>query len=257
MEEESKQVEISLSDLWSIFKRCWWVMLIVAVAVMILVYTVLNVTHQDEYTATVTIWAMRMPEGQNVSTSDVSIATYLINDYKLLIKSEEIMDKVINAQNLSLTTSELSQLVSVTNESSTRVMYLSVTTASPKSAQSIANTWGNIFCDHINSTMGGEPMVELWAEAREPQRPSNPISLMMILLISFVGALVVYGVNFIRFILDDKVNTPEDVEKYLGLNVLGSIPDKNSLRRRRSKDAYYYGYGSNYGYGQNLGNSNQ
>ena len=250
MEEESKQVEISLSDLWSIFKHCWWIMLIVAVAVTILVYTVLNATHEDEYTATVTIWAMRMPDSggsqSGVSTSDVSIATYLINDYKLLIKSDAIMEQVINQQNLPLTTNELSRYVSVTNETSTRVMYLSVTTKSAKSAKAIADCWGNVFCNHINETMGGEKMVELWALPREPDRPSNPISMMTVLLVAFVAAVLVYGIYFIRFILDDKVNAPEDVEKYLALNVLGSIPDKNSLRRRRSKDAYYYSYGSNY-----------
>ena len=250
MEDESKQIEISLSDLWLIFKRCWWIMMIVGIAVTILVYTVLNVTHEDEYTATVTIWAMRMPDSggsQNgVSTSDVSIATYLINDYKLLIKSDAIMEQVINQQNLPLTTTELSRCVSITNETNTRVMYLSVTTKSAKSAKTIADTWGTVFCNHINTTLGGEPMVELWALSREPDRPSNPVSMMTVLLIAFVGAVFVYGIYFIKFILDDKVNSPEDVEKYLSLNVLGSIPDKNSLRRRRSKDAYYYSYGSNY-----------
>jgi len=259
MEEEKKQSEIGLVELWNILKRCWWLMLVVIVVVASSVYIALNVTHRDEYTATITIWAMRMPEGEgqgtnaNVSTSDVSIATYLINDYMLLIKSEEIVDRVITAQNLAnISTKQLSSMASVKNEMGTRVMYLSVTTSSPKSAQMIANTWGTIFCDYINETMG-QDMVKQVVSAREPKAPSNPISLLRVLLIALVAGFAVYGLYFIRFILDDKISSPDDVEKHLGLNVLGSIPDKNSLRRRRNKEEYYYTYGSSYGYGQGQG----
>ncbi|MBR3895156.1 MAG: hypothetical protein IKJ35_08435 [Clostridia bacterium] len=254
MEEEKKHSEIGLAELWNIFKRCWWLMLIVIVIVASSVYIALNVTHKDQYTATITIWAMRMPDGKGtVSTQDVSIATYLINDYMLLIKSDKIVDDVIRAQNLAnVSVKQLSSMASVKNEMGTRVMYLSVTTGSPKSAQMIANTWGTIFCDYINETMG-EDMVKQVVDASLPKAPSNPISLLRVLLIAFVAGFAVYGLYFVRFILDDKISSPDDVEKHLGLNVLGSIPDKNSLRRRRNKEEYYYNYGSSYGYGRGRG----
>ena len=255
MEDERKQVEIGLVDLWNILKRCWWLMLIVIAIVATSVYIALNVTHRDQYTATVTIWVMRMPEnnGNSVSSADISIATNLINDYKYLIKSENVVDRVITAQNLTLSTKELASRASVKNESGTRILYLSVTTGSPKSAKEIANTWATVFCDYINETMG-QDLVKQVDIAREPQSPSNPISVMKVLLIAFVAGLAVYGLYFIKFILDDKISSPDDVERYLGLNVLGSIPDKNALRRRRSKDGYYYSsYGSNYSNGQGNG----
>lgn len=252
MEEQTKETEIRLQDLWTIFKRCWWLMLIVLVTVSILAYTVLSMTHEDEYTATVTIWAMRMPSSNagtasGPSTSDVSIATYLINDYKLLIKSEAMMEKVINAQNLSATTEQLSKMVSVTNESNTRVMNLSVTTKSPESSKAIADAWGTIFCDTINSTMGGEPMIEVWEMALEPEKPSNPVSMMMILLVGFVCAFVIYAIYFIKFIMDDKINNSDDVEKYLGLSMLGVIPNKHESGRKKSKNGYYYSYSADGG----------
>ena len=247
MEEKNRETEIRVQDLWAIFKRCWWLMLIVLVSVSILAYTFLTLTHEDEYTATVTIWAMRMPNTSNgattgPSTQDVSIATYLINDYKLLIKSDAIMEKVITAQNLSATTSQLSKMVSVTNETNTRVMNLSITTKSAESAKAIADAWGTIFCDTINSTMGGEPMIEVWEMALLPNKPSNPVSMMLVLLIGFVCAFVVYGICFIKFIMDDKINNSDDVERYLGLSMLGVIPNKHESGRKKSKNGYYYSY---------------
>ena len=61
----------------------------------------------------------------------------------------------------------------------------------------------------------------------------------MMLLVAFVLAFAIYAIYLIRFLMDDKINSPEDVEKYLGLNVLGQIPNRYDTSRRKK----YYGYG--------------
>lgn len=241
MEEEVKQTEIRLTDLWTIFKKCWWLMLVVLVAVAILLYALMKVTHEDQYTAEVGIWALKSDEssGQgNTGYYDMVIATQLVNDYKLLATSNEVLNRVIAANNWALTADDFSEMISVTHESNTRVIYFSVTTLSPESAKSAAESWANIFCDYITE-LRGEEMIVTIGDAELPAKPSNPISLIKILLVAFVAAILVYGIFFVRFIMDDKINSPEDVEKYLGLNVLGAIPNKHHLNRRREKYGYY------------------
>ena len=63
---------------------------------------------------------------------------------------------------------------------------------------------------------------------------------MTVLLVAFMFAMVVYAIYLIRFLMDDKINTPEDVEKYLGLSLLGQIPNKYDTGKRKK----YYAYGS-------------
>ena len=247
MEEKSRGIEIRATDLWSILKRCWWIMLIALVVVTVTVYLFLNATHQDKYTATVSIWALRnvgTEEGSGTSSTDVSIANYLVNDYKLMITNDAVVEKVINAQNLtSVTPDQMRGMISITHEANTRILKLSVTTQSAKSAKELADAWANTFCTFINDEkMNGEQMVTPVGEARMPEQPSNPISMVKILLIAFVAAVLVYGIYFLRFILDDKVNNAEDVERYLGLNVLGAIPNKHSVSRRSTKYGYYYAH---------------
>ncbi len=243
MEEEIKQTEIKLSDLWTIFKRCWWLMAIVLVVVTVAVFALLNATHEDEYTGQVGIWAIKTDGSSAGNTSngyyDMVIATNLVNDYKLLATSDEVLKRVIAANNWDITVSDFRKMIAVTHESNTRVLYLSVTTLSAESAKTATESWAQIFCDYINE-LRGEEMIKTTGATPLPEKPSNPISLLKILLVAFVAAIVVYGIYFIRFIMDDKVNTPEDVEKYLGLNVLGAIPNKNQLNRRREKYGYYY-----------------
>lgn len=43
--------------------------------------------------------------------------------------------------------------------------------------------------------------------------------------------------------LDDKIKSEEDVEKYLVLSVLGEIPNCNSTKNKNGKYKGYYSYG--------------
>jgi hypothetical protein len=53
-------------------------------------------------------------------------------------------------------------------------------------------------------------------------------------------AVVVFGIYVVVYILDDKIKTADDVEKYLGLTVLGLIPNSNAELDPRSRK-YKYG----------------
>jgi hypothetical protein len=40
--------------------------------------------------------------------------------------------------------------------------------------------------------------------------------------------------------MDDKINSAEDVERYLGMSTLGMIPNRQDSVRRKAKYGYYY-----------------
>ena len=246
--EENKQIELSFSDLFGVFKRCWILMVVVGVLVTILTYVIVVNTHQDEFTSTVGLWAYRTGSDDD-STGNVQenyygaiMSTQNIDEFMEIAQSGTVLDKVIADQNLTITQKELSKMMKVSqkgNASSSTIFYLSVTAASPESARRLGEAWSRVTCDYINGLIEKDVLL-VFDNAPLPKEPSNPVSILMILLIAVVAAMVVYGVYFVLFLMDDKVNSAEDVEKYLGLHVLGAVPDKNQLNRRRSKGAYYY-----------------
>ena len=135
MEEQTKETEIRLQDLWLVFKRCWWLMLIVLVAVSILAYTVLTLTHEDEYTANVSIYVMNTPDKSeggangNFSTTQISMAMYLIKDCLELGKSyDQILQPVMISQNLEgvVDIEELEKMYTITKADDAHVLYLTV-----------------------------------------------------------------------------------------------------------------------------------
>lgn len=236
MEEQNKGVNIKIQDLWQILKGCWIVVLALFIVVTSGSYIFMNVTHEDEYTANVTLWAIR-DNANGPTSSDVSAGASLAEDYKILIKSNSIVKQV--KENLGMPTSvnALKEMASVSEEG--RILTLSVTASKKERAQEIANEWGRVFADAVNNAVNSDNssdsivMIKLWERAELPTAPSNPVKPIYALLVGLAAAALVYVLYLLFFILDDKITGPEDVEKYLGLNVLGAIPDKNALRSRR------------------------
>lgn len=247
MEEKTKGVELRIGDLWGILKRCWWLMLAVAVLVFSVAYIFAKATYEEEYTATAIVWALGSNTSGSTSTSDVNIATVLIDDYIRLLTTDDLLQDVIDQEGLLLKPAQLRNMIKVDNETNTRVMEISVTASQPSGAKAIANRLVDVFCERINAkndNADGKKLVTVWSYASIPEQPSNSVSALKIALIALVCAIAVYGVYFVLYLLDDKINTSNDVEKYLGVSMLGMIPNRQDvMRRRRSKN--YYGYNGN------------
>ena len=58
-----------------------------------------------------------------------------------------------------------------------------------------------------------------------------------------LAMVAVFGVYVVLYLLDDGIHSDDDVQRYLGLSVLGRIPDLDSINRQSK---YMYGaYGQN------------
>lgn len=241
--EENKKTEISLRDLWKIFLRCWWVMLAVAIVTAGASYLFLRVTHKDAYTAKTSIWVMR-ETAKVTETSDVSISNSLIKDVLLISETNRVLDAVITETGTKLSVDELKQSFTLSNEANTHVVKLTVTAATPAEAQMLANSLSSNICSTMNNYLfNSENYTKIIDEAALPDKPSNPISKLVVFLAALIGAVIVYIVYLVLSLLDDKINTADDVRKYLEISVLGDIPNRRDVTRRQKKyGGYYHSY---------------
>ncbi len=187
-------------------KRHPWIIpvviaLVVSILAIILVITTLlvfagihiysAVTWEAEYTATAVVWASPTNSANSsgvTSTSDISIGTQLIDDFKQLLVADGFLQKVLEAEEMDdqMSTSELKEMISISHMEGTRVMYVSVTAASATRAAELANTIVYLFCDEINERAAGainpttgeaQKLIVVWKKASVPTQPSNPIRL--------------------------------------------------------------------------------
>lgn len=240
MEVENKrdEIEIDLSELFRvIFSKLFIILFVGALgAIAMFAYTKLLV--QPKYTSSTKVYILNKPTGDSLTTSDLAFATYLARDYQVLIVSDPVLKEVINELNLNMTTKSLASCISVKLEEDTRIIQIDVQSTSPQLAKDIADTLRDAVNEKTKNVMGGIEAVNAIDEASLPVTPSSP-KIMKNTVIGFVGgAAVVILIVIFLFIMDDTIKTQEDVERYLGLSVLASIPmqkDNTDNKKKKKK----------------------
>ena len=171
---------------------------------------------------------MSRSSDSSLTNQDLQAGSYLVNDYKEVITSNEVLSSVISQENLSLSTTELSNMISVNIPTDTRVISISVEDTNAQEASDIANTIREVAAEKIKSVTKVDDVTTLEA-AEVASKPSSPNIKRNAALGALVGGfLAIVGILVLE-VLDDRVRRPEDVEEVLGMTLLGVVPDIDKL----------------------------
>jgi capsular polysaccharide biosynthesis protein len=136
--------------------------------------------------------------------------------------------------------SALYSRVSTSNPSSTRILEVTVTGDDPAMTKAIVDKICDIGPAKIQEAMGIS-QVNLYEYGTDPVLSRDSYNLLIYGVIGAAASLLVFGIFLLAFILDDRIRSDEDVERYLGLSILAEIPDLNDSSKDRY--GYYRGYG--------------
>ncbi|HEM9167104.1 TPA: capsular biosynthesis protein CpsC [Streptococcus agalactiae] len=220
------EVEINIFNL---LKKLWkkkFLITFVAIAFATagLFYSLFIVTPQ--YTSSTRIYVIN--PNNSITAQDLQAGSFLANDYKEIITSTDVLEKVISSEKLNYPSSQLLQKITVSILKDTRVISISVEDANPKMSQKLANSVREAAVSKIKAVTQVEDITTL-EKGNLPKAPSSPNIKKNVLIGFIVGAGLSTIVLVIMGILDDRVNTEEDIEKVLGLTSLGIVPDLNKL----------------------------
>lgn len=162
-------------------------------------------------------------ETKDLQLSDITMYQKLLKTFSEIAKSRMVSEKVIDNLNLGISIEALQKKIIVTTVGDTQMMTIKVTDLNPETAASIANNLANIFKSEVAQIMQVEN-VEIIDPAIVPKSPIRPRPKLNI-GIAFVLALMVgVGLSLLLEYLDHTIKTPDDIEKYIELPVLGVIP---------------------------------
>ena len=180
---------------------------------------------QPTYTSTTRIYVVNQAtDNKNLSAQDLQAGTYLVNDYKEIITSNDVLSEVIKDEKLNLSEAELSKMVSVNIPTDTRLISISVKAKTGQDAQVLANKVREVASKKIKTVTKVEDVTTL-EEAKLPSSPSSPNIKRNVLLGAILGGFVAIVAVLVREVLDDRIRRPEDVEDVLEMTLLGIVPD--------------------------------
>ena len=152
----------------------------------------------------------------------------MVNDYKEVITSSEVLSSVINQEKLSMSTGELSKDIAVTIPTDTRVISISVTDTDAQRACDIANTVREVAAEKIKAVTKVDDVTTL-ESATKPSHPSSPNVKKNAVIGALAGVFLAIVGILVAEVLDDRVRRPEDIEETLGMTLLGVVPDIDKL----------------------------
>ena len=202
-------------------------------ALIAIVGTKLLIT--PKYQSVTKMYVLAQQNSDTVTNSDLQTSTLLTKDYADLITSRTVTESVINKLGLDLKYEELIDKIEVGTTSDTRIITIKVKDEDPYMARDIANAVRDTAAEHIKSVMNIEA-VNVVDMANIPDEKCSPSLLMNGLIAGVLGCFLAVVVILIQYISNDTIKLTDDVEKYLGLSILGVIPmDKNDVKKKPKK----------------------
>lgn len=226
---DKREVEIDLKQLLTeLLKRLWVILLVTGIAAIgALIVTMFFM--KPTYQSTTTVYILSKQAETAVSYADLQTATQLTSDYEQLVKSRYVLDTVIADLGLGIESSKLAPSIAVTSPTGTRILEITVTNADPYTAQKIANKVRDVAGKQIIDIMDIDA-VNLIDTANLPLTPASPSKSRNTIIGGLLGFLLTCAAIIAMYVLNDTIRTPEDVERYLGLSVLGVIPSSEEKK---------------------------
>ncbi|MCQ2380580.1 MAG: polysaccharide biosynthesis tyrosine autokinase, partial [Victivallaceae bacterium] len=154
---------------------------------------------------------------------DLQIGLQLVEDYRELLNSRRIADKVRNLVELEYPDMPCKYSANVEPVRQTRMINVTVTAENPEVACKVANTMANVFIDEIQEILSIQNSQVIDSAEVNPN-PVSPRIFRNSLIGGAVAFLIVYAIFALKILLDTRIRTPKDVEQELEMPILGTIP---------------------------------
>lgn len=228
--DNETEVEISLLELYRVVKPFMLHIVLVAIVFSLLsfLYTKILVDPIYESSASIVVNNKRS-EGDRITNDEITSARNLANLYAVIIKSESVLEPVINMSGEDITLKQLAGAVSVSSVNDTSVLSIRVKDEDPSVAlkylKGIVSIAPRVLEDKVEAGS-----VKVISEASVSTTPVSPNTMMNMVIAGILGVMVSLGFVLTRHFLDRTIKSEEDINAKLGLPVIGVVPALEKVR---------------------------
>lgn len=225
--------EISLVEIGQVLLKRWKILFFLPLLAAALAYGISLYTHTPEYVSSSTLIVMpftEQMEGGGVVRHDIESTRQVVESCRELTLSHDSMQRVIGELNLPFSAQALRSKIEITVSSD--ITRVTTTDSNPTRAYEITTHVTGVLMEYITDTARLEN-VQLLNPAQVPDAPASQ-NFLLNTAVAFVLALMVsVALAFLFEHLDNTIKSADDVQKYLGLQVLGVIPEFEDESRRK------------------------
>lgn len=227
-QKDTARAEVSL---WSIvgllLRKIHW--LIVAGLVSGAgVYLVLSFLVTPTFESRVTFYVYNNSGGASqsgsIDKSDLQAAESLATTYSKILESNSVLNAVLRDLNSALTRKELAQMVDVAVVTNTQLLEVVITSTDANFACNVAESFAGVAPAEIVriTKAGGVEVVDHPEVATEQASPRTAFDTAIAVV---VGVIIAAVIIILKTLSDTTIYLSEDIEKLVGVAVIGQIPE--------------------------------
>lgn len=179
------------------------------------------------YSATVKMYVYnntdRVSTESSINLNDIDASKSLINTYIYVLKSDTVLEKVVEDLGLSGDVSAIRNTISASMVDGTLAFQVTVSSKDANLAAKIANSIAKVAPDEIVRVVkaGGVEIIDKATVPRSPSSPNIKKNVLIGILVGFVASFLVF---FVYEMFDTTITNAKDLERDFEIPILGTIP---------------------------------
>ena len=228
--KEEKEMEIDLLSLFFYLIQKWKILLLGAIIGGILAEG-MTLLKTPMYQSTSTLY-MLSKTTSITSMADLQLGSELSSDFTIIASSQPVVDAAVESlkedKNITLTRGQIQNMLSVANKEDTRMLSITVTSDDPELSYEVADAVTTAAVAQMAAITQTDPptIVEHPEGASDAMDNGMRKNLAVGIL---AGLVLVAAIYVILYMMNDRIQTEEDIQTYLDATVLGVIPVDKEL----------------------------
>ena len=225
MNEMEEQV-ISISEVFEAIKKRWTIIVAITLTATIISGIISFFVIDPVYEASTKVFVGK-EENDNAAynSSEINMYQQLLQTYAQAIKTKDLVNRAISGLKYDgLEARNVVESLTVNPISNTQILQIKYQSKDPNEAKDVLKSVTDEFIVTAKELVpnGNVRVIE---EVELPQNPVSPNKKMNISIAFLVGLMVSVGLVFLLEYLDNTYKNKDQLEKDLGIPVLGAIPD--------------------------------
>ena len=215
---------MELKHILDILRKRLWFIILLPIIITGLYATIKAANYQPIYESYTTLYIIDKTEESSITYENIMISEQLVKDYRELIKSKAVTSKVIEELGIEdISHGGLINNINASFKNDTRILEIRVRDHNPQRVKMITDKVSEVFIKKAIELMNIDN-VNIIDYAQVPEYPIANRTVYQAFICFIVSLPVIIGLVLLREFLNNNINSIDDVENYLKLEVLGIIP---------------------------------
>lgn len=219
MNEETIKIE----DLLEALRKRWKMIVGITLAATIMAAVVSFFLIKPKYQASSKLFIGK-ETSQEQNNSDAQMYQQLVKTYSEVITSRDLIERAIEKEDLDVEVGTVISGLSVIPVSGTQVMKISFESTDKELSKDVVGAITDEFIITAKDLIQNGN-VKIFETVKLPEAPISPNKKMNIAIALLLGLMVGIGLAFLLEFMDNTFKTKEQLEEFMGLPVVGIIPD--------------------------------